>query len=167
MIFYTDFHVPKLNRTFWIAKNDKGICYIELNGSEKRFIEILKKNFNDEVSRSKSKLSLEVKQILEYFKGKRRNFALRVFLKGSGFQTQTWVALSKVGYGKTVSYSELAALAGNKKAFRAAATSCAKNPVPIIIPCHRVIAKDGSIGGFGGGIEMKKKMLHLEKAAGF
>jgi len=167
MIFYSDFHVPLLKRTFWIAKNEKGVCSIELNGNEKRFLRILKTNFNDSFTRSKSKLASEIKQVQEYFKGKRKNFNLSVFLKGSGFQTQTWVALSKVGYGKTVSYSDLAAMAGNKKAFRAAATCCARNPVPIIIPCHRVIAKDGSIGGFGGGIEMKKKMLRLEKAAGF
>lgn len=167
MIFYTDFYVPLLKRIFRIAKNEKGVCYIELNGSEKRFLETLKKNFKDDITRSKSKLSLEVKQIQEYFKGKRKSFALSVFLKGSGFQTQTWVALSKIKYGKTVSYSDLARLAGNKKAFRAAATGCARNPVPIIIPCHRVIAKDGSIGGFGGGIEMKKKMLTLEKVYGF
>jgi len=167
MIFYSDFHVPVLNRTFWIAKNEKGVCYIELNGNEKRFLKILKTNFNDSFTRSKGKLASEVKQILEYFKGRRKSFALSVFLKGSGFQTQTWVALSKIKYGKTISYSELAGMAGNKKAFRAAATCCARNPVPIIIPCHRVIAKDGSIGGFGGGIEMKKKMLRLEKAAGF
>jgi methylated-DNA-[protein]-cysteine S-methyltransferase len=87
-----------------------------------------------------------------------------VFLKGTTFRTKALVQLSKVKYGKTISYSELAGLSGNKKAIRAAASACANNPVPIIIPCQRVIAKDGSLGGFGGGLNMKRKMLEMEKA---
>ncbi len=164
MIFYSKFTVPLLNRGFFIAANEEGICYIALHDKEKKFLRELKDYLPDEAVRSDSKLKNEIKQIQEYFRGKRKEFDLRVFLKGSGFKTRAWVALSKVKYGKTISYSELARKAGNVKAFRAAATSCATNPVPIIIPCHRVISKNGSLGGFGGGIEMKKKMLELESS---
>lgn len=163
MIYFTDFYVPVLKRTFWIAKCDRGICYIDLNNKPVAFKKLLSESFEDEITQSKVKLRKEVLQILEYFAGKRKQFDLRVFLKGTCFQTKVWVALSKVKYGKTVSYSELAGLAGNKNAVRAAATCCALNPVPIIIPCQRVIAKDGSIGGFGGGVPMKRKMLELER----
>ncbi|MBZ0202366.1 MAG: methylated-DNA--[protein]-cysteine S-methyltransferase [Ignavibacteria bacterium] len=163
MIYFTDFYVPLLKRTFWIAKGDKGICYVDLNNKPVAFKKLLSESFDDDISQSKAKLKKEVSQILEYFAGKRKNFDLRVFLTGTFFQTKVWVALSKVKYGKTISYSELAELAGNKNAVRAAATCCALNPVPIIIPCQRVIAKDGSIGGFGGGVPMKRKMLELER----
>ncbi len=163
MIYFTDFYVPLLKRTFWIAKGEKGICYIDLNNKPVAFKKLLSESFEDEITQSKAELNKEVSQILEFFAGKRRNVDLKVFLKGTSFQTKVWVALSKVKYGKTVSYSELAKLAGNKNAIRAAASCCAANPVPIIIPCHRVIAKDGSIGGFGGGVSMKRKILELER----
>jgi len=163
MIYYTDFYIPSIKKTFLIAKNEKGVCSLSFDNNEKRFAASLSKYLNDDVKKSSSELKNEVKQVQEYFAGKRKEFDMKVFLKGSSFMTKAWVALSKVKYGETISYSELAEKAGNKKAFRAAASSCAKNPVPIIIPCHRVIAKNGSLGGFGGGIDLKKKMLRLEK----
>ncbi len=163
MIYYTKFRVPQLNRGFFIAANENGVCYIALHDKEKKFLRELGEYLPDEVRKSSKKLNKEVRQILEYFRGKRKEFSLRVFLKGTSFRTKTWLELSKVKYGRTISYSELAKRAGNKKAFRAAASSCACNPVPIIIPCHRVIARDGSIGGFGGGVTMKRRMLELER----
>lgn len=165
MIFYTDFYVPELRRTFWIAKNEKGICYLDLHNNPATFRKLLEKSFDDEIVSSKSCLKTEISQILGYFKGKRKEFSLKVLLRGTSFQTKVWSALAKVKFGKTVSYSELAALAGSKKAVRAAATCCAQNPVPIIIPCHRVISKNGSIGGFGGGVYMKRKMLKIESVS--
>lgn len=162
MIFYSKFRIAQLKRTFFIAKNENGVCYLSLSGDKSRFIRLLKAYLPDEIKYAPSELSGEIKQIKEYFAGKREYFNMKVYLKGSGFQTAVWRELANVDYGKTVSYSELARLAGNKKAFRAAATCCAVNPVPIIIPCHRVIAKDGSIGGFGGGLAMKRKMLEIE-----
>jgi O-6-methylguanine DNA methyltransferase len=163
MINYTKFRVPLLNCGFFIASNENGVCYIALHDNEKRFLRELNDYLPGKVTKSGAKLRNEVKQIREYFRGERKEFNLRVFLKGTSFRTKTWLELSRVGYGRTISYSQLAELAGNRKAFRAAATSCARNPVPIIIPCHRVIAKDGSIGGFGGGTKMKRKMLELER----
>lgn len=163
MIFYSKFYVSQLKRSFFIAKNEQGICYIDLNDDEKKFIKKVKSYLNDELKKTNSEISYEISQIKDYFKGYKKNFDLKVYLKGTGFQTAIWQELAATGYGETISYSELAKRAGNKKAYRAAATCCAINPVPIIIPCHRVIAKDGSIGGFGGGTEMKRKMLQIEK----
>ncbi|MFI5211901.1 MAG: methylated-DNA--[protein]-cysteine S-methyltransferase [Ignavibacteria bacterium] len=164
MIYYTKFKVPQLGRSFIIAGNSKGICYVALHGNEKKFLKELKDYLGDEATKSAIKLSGAVKQLLEYFSGKRKVFNLRVFLNGRTFRTKALVQLSKIKYGKTISYSELARRAGNKKAIRAAASACANNPIPIIIPCQRVIAKDGSLGGFGGGLNMKRKMLTMEKA---
>ncbi len=161
MIYYYYIKIPELKRTFQIAKNEMGVCNIEFSGNEKKFVKILKSYLNDEVKKSESKLKNEIKQIREYFAGKRKEFNLKVFLKGTDFQTKTWLEIAKVKFGKTISYSALAAKAGNKKAVRAAGSACGKNPVPIIIPCHRVLAKNG-LGGFGGGMNLKKKMLKLE-----
>lgn len=163
MIYYSNINIKSLKRTFLIAKNENGVCRIEFSSDEKKFVKELIVYFKDKVTKSTSKLSKEIKQIQEYFAGKRKSFSMKVFLKGTKLQTNTWVGISKIPFGKTISYSELAKLSKNPKAIRAAASACGKNPVPIVIPCHRVIAKDGSIGGFGGGIELKKKMLKLEK----
>lgn len=155
--------MPQLKRSFFIAKNEQGICYIDLNDNEKKFIKKVKNYMNDDFKKTNSVISYEICQIKDYFKGIRKNFDLKVFLKGTGFQTAIWQELSQTKYGETIAYSELAKRAGSKNAYRAAATCCAINPVPIIIPCHRVIAKNGAIGGFGGGINMKRLMLKLEK----
>lgn len=163
MVYYTNFTVPQLKRTFLIAKNEKGICNIAFNNNEKQFVKMLNEYLGDKAVKSKDKLKSEVKQILEYFSGKRKSFNMKVVLIGTKFQTKVWLALAKVKYGETVSYSELARRAGNKNAVRAAATCCATNPVAIIIPCHRVVAKNG-LGGFGGGVHMKKFMLKLENS---
>ncbi len=161
MVYYTNFRVPQLKRTFLIAKNEKGVCNIAFNNNEKQFVKTLNEYLGDKAVKSKDKLKNEVKQILEYFAGKRKSFNMKVVLVGTKFQTKVWLAMAKIKFGETVSYSELAKRAGNKNAFRAAATCCASNPVAIIIPCHRVVAK-GGLGGFGGGIPMKKFMLKLE-----
>lgn len=103
-------------------------------------------------------------QLQEYFEGVRKRFTFPTRLLANGFQKRALVALQKVGYGETVSYKELARMAGSEGAFRAAGTACAENPLPIVIPCHRVLKADGSLGGFGGGLATKKKLLDIEHA---
>ena len=94
-------------------------------------------------------------------RAKENLFNMSVFLKGTSFQAKVWLEISKLKFGETISYSDLAKRVKSKGAVRAAGSACGKNPVPIVIPCHRVLAKNG-IGGFGGGIALKKKMLALE-----
>ena len=108
-------------------------------------------------------LDLAQKQLQEYFNGKRKQFDLPLTVTGSVFKKNIWKALQLIPYGKTISYLELAHTAGFPKAYRAAGTACGKNPVPIIIPCHRVIAQNGTLGGFSGDINIKKFLLALEK----
>lgn len=93
------------------------------------------------------------------------HWPVSITLHGSPFYRKVWEALGKVAYGDTISYSELAFRAGRPHAIRAAASACAKNPLPLIIPCHRVIAKDGGMGGFAWGLDVKRALLQREASA--
>lgn len=102
-------------------------------------------------------------QLMEYFDGNRENFDLPLNPSGTEFQKKVWRALCTIPYGQTRSYGEIAALIGNPKACRAVGGANNKNPIMILIPCHRVIGADGSLVGFGGGLDAKRYMLKLEK----
>ena len=104
-------------------------------------------------------------QLMEYFSGKRKTFDLPLAPSGTEFQKKVWKALCQIPYGETRSYGEIAAQIGNPKACRAVGGANNKNPIMIFIPCHRVIGADGSLVGFGGGIDAKKFMLNLAKGA--
>jgi methylated-DNA-[protein]-cysteine S-methyltransferase len=102
------------------------------------------------------------KQLEEYFDGKRKIFDLPIAPQGTEFQLKVWQALRFIPYGETRSYSEIAVNANNPKACRAVGMANNRNPIVIIIPCHRVIGSNGSLTGFGGGLELKKNLLELE-----
>lgn len=102
-------------------------------------------------------------QLREYFAGERREFDVPLDLHGvTPFRAEVLRELSKVPYGETTTYAELARAAGNPKAVRAVGSACATNPLPILIPCHRVLRADGSLGGYRGGTEAKRFLLRLE-----
>jgi methylated-DNA-[protein]-cysteine S-methyltransferase len=101
-------------------------------------------------------------QLKGYFRGERKHFDLPLKIEGTEFQKRVWNELMKIPYGKTISYKELAIRLGNEKVIRAAASANGANPLPIVIPCHRVIGSDGSLIGYGGGLEIKEKLLQLE-----
>jgi len=103
-----------------------------------------------------------VRQLREYFAGRRSEFDLPLGPEGTTFQRSVWRTLQEIPYGQTVSYGELARRVGNPKASRAVGSANGKNPLPIVIPCHRVIASDGTLGGFGGGLPTKEALLALE-----
>ena len=104
-------------------------------------------------------------QLGEYFAGTRRAFRLRLAPAGTAFQLAVWEALRAIPYGQTVSYAELARRLGNAGSARAVGLANGANPLPIIVPCHRVIGADGSLTGFGGGLHTKRALLSLEGAA--
>ena len=106
-------------------------------------------------------LSHWVQQTEEYFAGKRTAFDLPLKLAGSDFQRLVWQGIREIGYGEVMSYGQLAEKINRPKAFRAVGSACGANPLPIIIPCHRVVAR-GGLGGFGLGLEAKKILLKLE-----
>ena len=104
-----------------------------------------------------------VKELEEYFKGKRKEFTVPCRPEGTDFQKRVWEALTRIPYGETRTYKEIAAEAGNPKASRAVGMANNKNPVPIIIPCHRVIGSDGKLTGYAGGLGVKEFLLNLER----
>ncbi len=124
-----------------------------VNFCEKALNRIVEGSFEEEVLR----------QFAEYFSGKRQEFDLPYFATGTPFQLMVWEELLKIPYGETRSYRELAEAIGKPKAARAVGNALNANPVAIIIPCHRVIASGGKLGGFGGGTELKRQLLELEK----
>ena len=102
------------------------------------------------------------KQLEQYFAGKRTSFDVALDLVGTEFQVKAWRALCRIPFGKTITYGQQASNIKNPKAFRAVGSANGKNPIPIIVPCHRVVASDGSLGGYSLGLKMKKQLLALE-----
>jgi methylated-DNA-[protein]-cysteine S-methyltransferase len=118
------------------------------------------------VLRAPARLDAAARELDEYFAGRRSRFDLPLdFQLSRGFRRAVLSHLTEIGYGTTASYAAVAAAAGNPKAVRAAATACATNPLPLVVPCHRVVRSDGTIGGYAGGVDVKKALLALEAAA--
>ena len=104
------------------------------------------------------------KQLDEYFDGRRKFFDIPFEIEGTGFQRQVWAALSQIPYGEVVSYKDVAIMLGKPKASRAVGSANNKNPITIIVPCHRVIGANGKLVGYAGGLEMKQGLISLERA---
>lgn len=140
----------------YLAQDEKGICNIAFSEAE-----ILLK---DEGIYQDTELLEEAKrQLFEYFQGKRKQFELPLSMKGTDFQKRVWECLLQIPYGETCSYGQIAAMAGNPKACRAVGMANNRNPVSIVVPCHRVIGANGSLVGYGGGLDIKEKLLRLEQ----
>ncbi|HSY17385.1 MAG TPA: methylated-DNA--[protein]-cysteine S-methyltransferase [Candidatus Acidoferrales bacterium] len=107
-------------------------------------------------------LQSAAKQLAEYFAGKRTAFSISLHPSGTDFQEKVWREIARIPYGKTVSYSHLAKRAGTPDAVRAAGTATGRNPLSIVIPCHRVVGKNGALCGFAGGLERKQYLHTLE-----
>ena len=147
-------------RTFYDYDTPVGKLYIEAEEdflTKLSFFELSGKRLETPVIKE------TYRQLTEYFEGNRKTFDIPLKLEGTDFQKSVWHALMKIPYGKTVSYLEIAETIGNPKASRAVGMANNKNKIPIIIPCHRVIGTNGSLTGYAGGLEIKKKLLELEK----
>ncbi len=139
---------------------DTAIGRISITGSEDGVVSL---SFTPDAPLSHDgSLDRAFRQLDEYLSGRRKHFDIAVCPEGTDFQKDVWSALLNVPYGRTVSYSELAVSSGHPAAHRAVGNAVGKNPIPIIIPCHRVIRSDGSIGGFSLGTELKERLLRLE-----
>jgi methylated-DNA-[protein]-cysteine S-methyltransferase len=114
------------------------------------------------IESSRGVVGQAVRQLKEYFAGKRADFDLPLAPEGTSFQRSVWERLREIPYGETISYGELAKRVGNPKASRAVGAANGCNPIPIVIPCHRVIGANGKLTGFGGGLPTKEKLLALE-----
>ncbi len=145
-----------------VAGNGRGITDISIGGNKQSFLRQLRDRHGHKAVIEAADYRAVFKALDEYFKGKKTRFDLKVNLIGRPFALSIWKALMKIPYGRTVSYEELALMAGHMGAQRAAGSACGRNPVPIIVPCHRVIRKDNGLGGYTGGLEIKKTLLEIE-----
>jgi methylated-DNA-[protein]-cysteine S-methyltransferase len=139
-----------------IESDGEAITYIALPEKDTR------KRGNLDDSSFPDVVKRAVEQLTEYFAGERTEFDLPIALVGTDFQKDVWTALADIPYGKTFSYAELAGMVGRPTAFRAVGQANGANPIPIVLPCHRVVASGGGIGGYGGGLPMKRQLLSLE-----
>jgi methylated-DNA-[protein]-cysteine S-methyltransferase len=130
--------------------------------AEGRRVEVVERDWRED----KAAFAEAVRQLRAYFAGELRGFDLELAPVGTEFQLRVWHELRRIGYGETISYGELARRVGNAKAARAVGLANGSNPLPIIVPCHRVIGGDGSLTGFGGGLPNKKWLLELERGQG-
>lgn len=126
------------------------------------FIGDLDSQKNGSTLNSNPTLNEAKRQLEEYFNGERREFSLAISLEGTNFQQKVWQALQEIPYGTTKSYQEVATIVGNKNSMRAVGGANHNNPISIIVPCHRVIGKNGSLVGYGGGLDVKAYLLALE-----
>ncbi len=113
---------------------------------------------------SASAMLAYVRELEQYFAGQRREFAFTLDLRGTDFQKACWRALVAIPYGETRSYGDIARAIGRPQGFRAVGMANNRNPIAIVVPCHRVIASDGTLCGYGGGLDLKRKLLELEGA---
>jgi len=148
-----------------LAATKKGLIFICLKMKEKSFHTLIRNTFpNAELKESKGFLADAIKDLECYWKGDSKPPKTSFDLRGTPFQKSVWRALQKIPFGKTTSYGKLAAKVGKPKAARAVGGAVGKNPVSILIPCHRVIASDGTLGGYSGGLTIKRKLLAHEGA---
>jgi methylated-DNA-[protein]-cysteine S-methyltransferase len=155
-----------------VAKTDRGVVMLKLPSSrghkisDEEALEDLATHVSPRLLESPKRLDRERRQLEEYFEGERDRFDVPVDwqLTPPGFRNRALHAVARIPYGKTKTYAEIAKAAGNPRAFRAAGTACGHNPIPLIVPCHRVVQSGGGVGNYGGGPEMKKALLSLEGA---
>ena len=162
-IYYSFFDSPLLKKVF-VASTEKGVCMVDFLISEKSFLNELRKLFPVEIVRDNRKNKAVLSQLKKYLKGKLQRFDCPLDMRGTPFEKKVWSKLAKIPYGQTRSYKEIGQAIGHPKAFRAVGNANGKNPLPLIIPCHRVIESNGGLGGFGHGIKVKKQLLDFEKS---
>lgn len=147
-----------------LAATDAGVVRILFeNGSWDAALEDLNRRIGA-VEQNPGVLAPVVTQLNEYFAGERKEFTIDLDLRlASGFRRTALEHLRTIPYGETESYAEVAEAAGSPRAMRAVGSACANNPIPLVIPCHRVVRSDGTLGGYGGGLGIKEQLLDMER----
>jgi len=141
-----------------LAATEKGLAFLSFRTQEI----LASKKFS--FARDSAALAPYIAQVSEFLDGKRRDFDFPLDLRGTDFQLRCWNQLVKIPYGEVITYAQLAQRVGSPNGFRAVGHANGQNPIAIIVPCHRVIASDGTLGGYGGGLPMKQWLLDLEGA---
>ncbi|MEU1529837.1 methylated-DNA--[protein]-cysteine S-methyltransferase [Streptomyces fagopyri] len=150
-----------------LAATPKGLVRVAYAREDHdRVLEVLGQKLSPRILRAPKRLDQAAREIDEYFAKNRRLFDLPLDLSLSGgFRRLVQTHLPEIGYGQTRSYRDMAELVGNPKAVRAVGTACATNPLPVVVPCHRVLRTDGTLGGYVGGLDAKTTLLNLEAGA--
>jgi len=148
-----------------VGVTDRGLCRISFDPEPERELELLARAYGSRVLRSSKPIERVRRELDEYLEGRRRDFDIGLDLRRQpDFYVRVLSELARVGYGETTTYGALAARAGNPRAARAVGTVMNRNPVPIVLPCHRVVGANGSLTGYGGGLHRKELLLRLEGA---
>jgi len=152
--------------TLLLAATEKGLVRVAYaREGHDMVLDQLANSVSPRVLRAPARLDLAAREIEEYFAGRRSRFDLPLdFQLSQGFRRTVLSHLPAIGYGKTASYAAIAAAVGHPKAVRAVGTACATNPLPVVVPCHRVVRSDGTVGQYVGGTDAKKALLTLEAA---
>jgi methylated-DNA-[protein]-cysteine S-methyltransferase len=155
--------------TIWVASTPEGLCKISLGADQSEtFLSWLSDHIGATRAREDPHLMVGVvSQLREYFSGSRRVFDLLLDVYGTDFQRAVWSQVVRIPYGATATYGDIARLVGKPKGSRAVGVALGANPLPIVIPCHRVIGASGSLTGFGAGLDVKETLLRLEGAYPF
>lgn len=149
-----------------LAATPKGLVRIafRVEGHD-AVLERLAREISPRILRAPARLDRAARELDEYFAGKRRRFDLPLDLRLShGFRRKVLARLARVDYGTTASYTAVARASGSPRAVRAVGSACASNPLPVVVPCHRVVRSDGTLGGYAGGLNVKRALLKLESA---
>ena len=148
-----------------VGVTDRGVCRISYDPDSEHHLEALAKQFGPRVLRSSRPIEHVRRELDEYFDGRRRHFELEPDLRGlSPYNQKVLTELARVEYGHTTTYGTLAALTGNARAARAVGRIMNRNPIPIVLPCHRVVGASGSLTGYAGGLDRKEQLLRFEGA---
>lgn len=144
-----------------VAETEHGICALSIADSEQELIDHLQEEFPKADLVKSEGVRSRMNSVVSYFEGQLLN--LPVEIRGTDFQRRVWSAIRRIPYGETRTYNQVAEMVGKPTAYRAVANACGANPVPLIIPCHRVVRKDGSLGGYALGLHRKKYLLDMER----
>ncbi|HVW46311.1 MAG TPA: methylated-DNA--[protein]-cysteine S-methyltransferase [Solirubrobacterales bacterium] len=149
-----------------LAKTPRGLVRLGLPGEDaEAMLADLAGRISPRVLEDPARLDEERRELDDYFAGRRHAFELPIDWQLShGFLLRARQGIAAIPYGETRTYTDLARAAGNERAVRAAGSACSRNPIPLVVPCHRVLRSDGSLGGYAGGLEMKRRLLELEQA---
>jgi len=165
-LYYDCFETPL--GSLWVAATSKGLCRVSFASSEGEFLTSLKESVQGETKRDGKPFKELFKRLEEYFKGKPTPFSdLPLDLKGTDFQKAVWRATAEIPYGTVSTYGEVAAKTGHPRAYRAAGSTLRKNELFIVVPCHRVVRSDGTLGGPSEGAEGRRRLLRLERVSGY
>lgn len=137
--------------------------FLKIEYEEDILISLKKTDETSESGKNTEFSDLVYNEVMEYLNGKRKSFDIKYEINGTEFQKKVWKELTNIPYGETRTYKEIAVAVGNPKASRAVGMANNKNPIAIIVPCHRVIGSDGKLVGYAGGLDMKRALLTLEK----